>query len=372
MGETLRTHSLYREKSPRILVLRAGAIGDTLMVTPLVRALRRTFPDAYLGFICSPAAYGVLRYNPHLDQVISIAHRHLPVWLSAEKRRIVRHFQSFQLDSVLALESHPDLTELACRIGATRLITYDTACQGGNVEHVLPEPDWHSVEAHLRAGERVGVQPAGFDLEFHYPPATDDALRERLAHYGIHEGDLVVGIHAGWGNRKQHPTKTRLRSWPAERFAQVIRWLVEKLGARVVLTGSRVDRPLTEFIARSANVQVLNMAGQLSLVELAALIRRMNLYVTVDSGAAHIAAALATPLVTLWGPGIIKATAPLAGRGPVRILYSPPPCAPCYGTLLLKLCQDNICMKQISVAEVITTVEEMLASRNPDRKTSVR
>src|SRR5437879_479499 len=125
MSETFRTHRVYREKSPRILVLRAGAIGDTVMTTPLVRALRRTFPDAYLGFICSRTAHGVLRYNPHLDQVIPITHRHLPVWLSAEKRHIVRQLQSFQLDSVLALESHPDLTELACRIGATRVITYD-------------------------------------------------------------------------------------------------------------------------------------------------------------------------------------------------------------------------------------------------------
>jgi ADP-heptose:LPS heptosyltransferase len=363
MGEALGAHELYREKSPSILVLRAGAIGDTLMVTPLVRALRRTFPHAYLGFVCSHAAYDVVRANPHLDEVIPLARRHVPMFLSGEKRRLVRHFQDVHPDSVLALESHPDLTELACRIGAARVITYDTTRQGSNIEHVLPEPNQHSVETHLRAGARLGVRPAGLDLEFHYPPATDDALNERLAQYGIHDSDLVVGIHAGWGNRKQHPTETRLRSWPADRFAQVIRWLVEKLGARVVLTGSRVDRPLAEFIARLANVQLLNMAGQLSLFELAALIRRMNLYLTVDSGAAHIAAALGTPLVTLWGPGIIKATAPLAGRGPVRILYSPPPCAPCYGTPLMKSCQDNICMKQISVAEVITTVEEVLASR---------
>ena len=96
----------------------------------------------------------------------------------------------------------------------------------------------------------------------------------------------------------------------------------------------------------------------------AALIRRMDLYITIDSGPAHVAAALGTPLITLWGPGIIQATAPRAGNGPVRILYSPPPCAPCYGTPLMKSCQDNVCMKQISVAEVITTAEQMLDSHS--------
>ncbi len=354
--------SEFRKRSPTILVLRAGAIGDTLMVTPLVRALRRTFPDAYLAFICSSTAYSVLRYNPHLDEVLPLAHRHLPIWLSAQKRRIVRQFQRIQLDFVLALERHPDFTELACRIRPTGVITYDTSRHGGNVSHVLPDPEEHSVETHLRVGEQLGVRPAGFDLEFQYPPQIDDALRGRLARYGIHDNDLLVGIHAGWGSGKQHPTKTRLRSWPAERFAQVIRWLVEKVGARVVLTGSTVDRPLTEFIAQLAKVSVLNTAGQLSLIELGALIRRMDMYITIDSGPAHIAAALGTPLLTLWGPGIIQATAQRAGKGPVRILYSPPLCAPCYGTPLLKLCQDNICMKQISVADVITTVEQILAS----------
>src|SRR5690349_6981929 len=114
MSERFTTFKVDREKSPRIVVMRAGAIGDTLMVTPLVRALRRTFPEAYLGFICSHAAYDVLRTNPHLDEVKPLARRHVPMLLSGEKRRLVRHFQDVHPDSVLALESHPDLTELAC------------------------------------------------------------------------------------------------------------------------------------------------------------------------------------------------------------------------------------------------------------------
>jgi len=346
-------------KSPRIMVLRAGAIGDTLMVTPLVRALRHSFPNSYLGFICSRAAYDVVRHNPHIDQVFPLAYRHRPIWLSAEKRRIVRQLQDIKLDSVLSLESNSNFTKLACRIGASRVISYDTSRHG--VEHILPDPEEHSIEHHLSAGERLGAKPAGLQMEMYYPSEADEVIRQRLADYDIHEKDLVVGIHSGWGGRKHDPAHTRLRSWPTDRFAEVARWLVEKIGARVVLTGTAVDRPLTEFIARSARVPVLNLAGQLTLIELAALIRRLRSYITIDSGPAHMAAALGTPLLTLMGPAIIKATAPLAGTGPVRILYSPPPCAPCYGTPLMKTCQDNICMKQISVTEVITNVEQVLS-----------
>ena len=78
----------FSEKSPRILVIRAGAIGDTLMATPLLRAVRQAYPNAYLGAICSSTAFNVLRCNPHLDEVFPITHRHLPGFLSLEKRRI--------------------------------------------------------------------------------------------------------------------------------------------------------------------------------------------------------------------------------------------------------------------------------------------
>lgn len=210
-------------------------------------------------------------------------------------------------------------------------------------------------------------------MELYYPAVLDAAVRERLAGAGVADGDLLVGIHAGWGgesrrgSRRQALEDTRLRSWPPGRFAEVARWLAEQAGARIVLTGAAADQPLTEFIAQQSKMACLNFAGKLSLLELAALIRRLDVYLTVDSGPAHMAAALGTPLVTLWGPGILEQTRPLAGRGPVRLLYKRVHCAPCYGTPLVKSCQDNICMKQIEVAEVVEAVGNMLAGTQASR-----
>jgi len=348
------------EKSPRVLVIRSGAIGDTLMATPLLRALRQTYPNAYLGAVCSGTAYDIFRYNPHLDEVFPLVYRHLPNWLSFEKRRLIRHLRLLELDSILALESNPIFTKLACRIGAERIITYGESNLCDNLEMLKPGVNEHSIQTHLRAGESVGAKSAGTDMEFHYLPEVDLAVRKRLQNDGIGERDLLIGIHAGWGGRQQHPTDTRLRSWPADRFASVVRGLSETRSAKIVLTGSGSDRPLNEFIADSANVPCHNLAGQLSLLESAAMIRRMNLYITIDSGPAHMAAALGTPLITLWGPGIFTATAPISGKSPVKIIRSPPPCAPCYGTPLLKSCRDNVCMKQIAVEDVKNAAEELL------------
>lgn len=351
------------------MILRAGAIGDTLMVTPLVRALRRTFPHAYLIFLCSRTAQDILCHNPHLDRVIALAYRHLPIWLSPEKLRILRYLRHLKLDGVLALESRPRLLDVVCRAGAARVVGYGYLPDGKGFERVRFDPRRHCIENHLRAAEGLGLQAAGPEMELFYPSEWDEALRKRLARAGIQEEDCLLGIHPGWGGRKYPLHQTRLRSWPAHNFAHVIQGVVKTMGARVVLTGSAADRSLAEYIARLAAVPSLNLAGELTVLELAALIRRLHLYLTVDSGPAHMAAALGTPLITLWGPGVLEQTAPLAGRGPVRILYHRVQCAPCYGTLRMKICQDNICMKQIEAAEVLEAVGQAWRSwgrQNPE------
>ena len=346
--------------TPRILIIRAGAIGDTLMATPLVRALRQTCPNAHIAFLCSRTAQDVLRHNPHLDQVIPLAFRHLPIWLSTEKRRLLRQLRNSNLDWVLALESDPTFVDLACRSGARRVIAYGQRRGDGEFQRAPFDPAKHSSENHLRLAEPLGVGAAGLGMELYYPAELDVDIRNRLSSRGLKPGARRVGVHAGWGGRKHAPHRSRLRTWPSDRFAQLVRWLVENVGAEVVLTGSANDRPLNQIIAREAGVPCLNLAGELSLLELAALIHQLDLYVTIDSGPAHMAAALGTPLLTLWGPGIFEQTRPLAGKGPVQIIYERVHCAPCYGTPRKKSCQDNICMKQIEVGEVSTAVRNLL------------
>jgi len=202
-------------------------------------------------------------------------------------------------------------------------------------------------------------------MELHYPPEWDTKIEEQLKSAGVAGTDCLVGIHAGWGGREQAAAgRTRLRSWPVPNFAELARWLVTNVKAKVVLTGSAADEQINKAIRDSSGTDALNLAGRMSLLETAALIRRLSLYITVDSGPAHMAAALGTPLVTLWGPGILAQTAPLAGRGPVRILHRDVHCAPCYGTSLMKTCVDNICMKQILLADVQQAVEQMLALKS--------
>ena len=345
---------------PRVLIVRAGAIGDTLMATPLVRAVRRTFPQCHLVFLCSATAFDAVRYNPHIDQAIPVAFRHLPAWLSSEKTRILRALRDLALDWAVVLESHPSFIDLARKCGARRIIAYSGDENPEGFEPARFEPKKHSIENHLQAASPLGLRPDGLWMELNYQPEADETVARRLERAGVKDDDCLVGVHAGWGGRTRTPGQVKLRSWLPERFAEVIRWLVKERGARVALTGAAADRPLVRYLARVAEVPCLDLAGELSLAELAALIHRMNAYLTVDSGPAHMAAALGTSLVTLWGPAILEQTAPVSPGNPPRILRHRVHCAPCYGTPLMKTCRDNICMKEIQVEEVQRALGEVL------------
>jgi ADP-heptose:LPS heptosyltransferase len=358
--------SILSSGSPRIAIVRVGAVGDTMMATPLARAIRRSFPGAYLVFVCAQSACDIVRYNPHVDEVIPVTARHAPAWLSFEKARIVRRLTGLRLDSAIVLESHASFNELARRSGAARIISYGALPGVRGAELATFDPHAHAIENNLRAAERLGVRADGLAMEMHYPKEVDDRLSERLP--AVHSAGRVrlVGIHAGWGGRKQSIEPTRLKSWPADRFARIARFLAAAENVHVILTGAATDRPLTDFIARTAGVPCSNLAGELSLLELAALIRRLGLYVTIDSGPAHMAAALGTPLLALCGPAILDQTRPMPSGGPVRILQEPVPCAPCYGTPLMKSCQDNICMKGIEAGRVEETIQQMLSLTGPN------
>jgi ADP-heptose:LPS heptosyltransferase len=342
-------------------IVRVGAIGDTVMATPLARAVRVTFPNAWVVFLCAKSACDIVRYNPHVDEVIPVATRHVPAWLSLEKARIVRRLKGLRLGSVVVLESHPSFNELARRSGAAKIISYGALPGVENARLARFDPRMHAIENNLRAAEPLGVRPDGLAMELHYPAEIDERVTRRLRGSGLPENARVVGIHAGWGGRRHALGQTRLKSWPPDRFALVARHVVNAQKAHVILTGAADDRPLTELIARTAGVPCLNLAGELSILELAALIRRLDLYVSIDSGPAHMAAALGTPLIALCGPAILEQTRPMPSGGPVQILHEDVPCAPCYGTPLMKSCQDNICMKNIEAGQVEEAIHQSLA-----------
>lgn len=335
---------------PRILVVRVGAIGDTLMVTPLIRALKAADSQARIDFLCSELAAPLLELNEALSGLFTLRWRNLPYLVSWEKRSLVRRLRRLEYQKAVLLEAAPRYRELLemARIQDIR-----------SFRETPFDPELHSVVNNLRAAGVAVSEEHIHDMDVPLSEVDHEEARSLLD--GLPRP--IIGLHAGYGplTRKGHQS-TRLRGWSNANFAELARLLVEA-GSSLVLTGSGEDCADAEEIMRGLpNGKARMLAGRTSLRCLAALIGAVDLYVSVDSGPAHIAAAVSTPLMVLWGPGRLEQTRPLSSRSPIKIIRHPVPCAPCYGTPEMKTCQENICMLGISPRAVFDEARAFLSS----------
>jgi ADP-heptose:LPS heptosyltransferase len=329
----------------RILVVRAGALGDTLMVTPLLRALRTKHPEAEIDVLCSRLAADLLELTPRVRRRFSLRYRNLPYALSPEKWSLVRQLRGRGYDFAVLLERAARYRLLLERAGIPEIRSF---------RETPFDPRAHAIENNLKA--------AGFGTSFDFDMEVflSEADRKRASELLSGLRRPRIGIHVGYGPRgkKRHQSE-RLKGWSSGNFTAVAEGLLSR-GANVLFTGSREDRDDVEAI-RSKVPSTTSLAGLTSPRDLAAVIEGLDVLVSVDSGPAHLAAAVGTPLVVLWGPAILEQVRPLSARSEIALLRHPPPCAPCYDTPLMKTCPRNVCMESISPEEVLGRVDLLLS-----------
>jgi len=340
----------------RLLVVRAGALGDTLMVTPLLRALRERFENAEIDVLCSRLAADILELSPGVARRFALRYRNLPYALSLEKRKLVRELRLRGYDFAVLLERAERYRLLLERAGIREIRSF---------RETPFDPRAHAIINNLRA---AGLEDGGFGFDMEVFLSDED--RNRAAGLLSAVPPPRIGIHVGYGPRgKKRNQSERLKGWSSDNFTEVAAGLLAE-GKSLVFTGSREDRADVEAILARlpAGRGVLSLAGRTPLRTLAAAIERLDALVSVDSGPAHLAAAMGTPLLVLWGPAILEQVRPLSSRSPVTVLRHAPPCAPCYETPLMKTCRRNVCMESITPREVLAGVGALLdRGENPTK-----
>jgi ADP-heptose:LPS heptosyltransferase len=330
-----------------VLVVRAGALGDTLMVTPLLRALRERFPGAEIDVLCSRLAADILELTPGVARRFTLRYRNLPYAISLEKRKLVRDLRSRGYDFAVLLERAHRYRLLLERAGVREIRSF---------RETPFDPRAHAIVNNLRA---AGLEDAArLDMEVFL--SSED--RKRAAELLSPLPPPRIGVHVGYGPRgRKRNQGERLKGWPSGKFAEVAAALLER-GASLVFTGSGEDRGAVEAVLSKlpSTGSTVNLAGLTPLRVLAAVLENLEALVSVDSGPAHLAAAMGTPLSVLWGPAIFEQVRPLSSRSPIAVLRHPPPCAPCYETPLMKSCRSNVCMQSIAPREVLDSVEALL------------
>lgn len=303
---TLRAIDL-KDKPARFAVFRALFLGDLLMTIPAFRALRHRFPRAEITLIGLPWTRSLMPYLArYLDRFVEfpgfpglpemeVVPERTAQWLQAQ--------QAYGYDLALQLHGDGSVTNgVVAALGAR--LTAGYALPGDErLSLSLPaHSDGNEVLRWLRLVEAVGAWARGTHLDL--PLRTEDKHNADALLSALQAGTgPVVGMHVG--------AKARSRRWPTEKFAELGDRLIDHNGARVVLTGSAGERDLTGSVARTMCHPVLDLAGLTELGTFAGVISRLDLLITNDTGASHVAAATRTRSIVLFGPEPPERFAPL-------------------------------------------------------------
>jgi len=278
--------------APDILVVRFSAIGDILLTTPLLRAMRAANPGARITVLTKSRFAPLLSHNPYLNEVIGIEPGE---GISAVANRIRGIRYSHMLDLHGSLRSRllrrlvpgPWTTYRKRRLARAALIVTKRDLYG----YAPP-----MAERYFEAAEPLGVWPDGGPADFFISEAADGRAASRLAQLGLAQnGRPLVAMAPG----AAHATKR----WPTEAWTVLSR-RVAATGADVALLGGPGDVATAQFVAEQAGVSVASLAGVLGLQETGAVIRRAEVLVSGDTGLMHMATGVGTPVVALFGPTV--------------------------------------------------------------------
>jgi len=343
-GKSLSRAKIEMKDVSNILVMSNTAIGDTLFATPAINLLRKNYPDKNIIALLNPRNYELFKTNPNIDEIITYRGK----W--GNFLQVVFKLRAKNIDLTFIFHSNePQATPLAFLSGSKYIIKIPNDKNEFNFLHynppIAPQLDEHFINRRLKQLSYIGIDEQSYQMEI-YPLTSwysevDKVLKDNVKYIGIQIGASTIS-----------------RMWLIERWIDLVNRLLDyDINLQVVLTGSESDRQLTDKVENSIqNQRVLNMAGVLDLCSAAALIDRLDLLITPDTGPLHIAAAMKTPTITISVAGNSVESNPIDKEIPHVFIQKPITCSPC----LDKRCKNATCMEQISTEEVLSAVIQTL------------
>jgi ADP-heptose:LPS heptosyltransferase len=331
----------------RIAVFRSLQLGDLLVAVPALRALRARFPHAEITLIgLSWAREFAQRFQHYIDRFVEFVGYPGIDELPVDTQRLAQFLvvqRQYRYD--LAIQMHGSgrtSNPFVYALGARMTVGYYEGARPEILTLGAPYPhDQHEIYRNLGLISLLGtIKPADPHLE--YPLLEKDREEAAVLLHPLSDTRHPwIGIHPG--------SRPPARRWPAEYFAIVADALSQHLGAQVVLTGGPGEEAIVQAVLERMQMPALNLVGQTSLGGLAALISELDLFISNDTGPAHLAHALDCPSITLFGPADFQRWAPLDQIVHAAVRH-PVPCSPCgYWTCPI----DHRCLRRIHPYEVL-------------------
>jgi ADP-heptose:LPS heptosyltransferase len=350
----------------KILVTLLCPLGDTLLATPALYALRKRFPSARIVGLTNRGNYGIVDGNPDLDALVVVN----PPGPGLEWARVARVLYQMRREQFDVIVNFSTLGQVLTSISGS----------SKHIDFPLPHFWWlrptrdeqfisgHAIDRYLdvahQAGAPLPTEPAERTPRLYLSGKDRAVARSILRKAGITPRDVVVTMHPG-GEGFQ-----RRKQWSTDRFAEVARGLIEQYQAKIVIVGGPTDKVLAQAIAAQLPVAPLDTTGMTTLKQTAALIEASTLFIGNDSCPMHMAGAVGTAAIGIFGPSNIQQFHPVGQPG-FRFVaaHSDLPCSPCFHFVgnrppwQVNLCYSRRCLKAIAPAEVIASAHALLQNQ---------
>ena len=332
------------EHIQRLLIRSTNWIGDAVMTTPAVRAIRKRFPNTHVSLLAKPWVVPVFENSEHIDRLLIYDDegRHKGIF---GKFRLARDLKKYHFDAAILLQNAFEAALITFLAGIPIRIGYNTDARQLLLTHAISCTNEikkeHQTKYYLNILSGIGMDAGDRDLYLRLRQQDRLQAEKTLMKQGISGDFKWVGINpsATFGPAKQ---------WPIDRYARLADLILEHTNARIIVFGGPQDRRLGKDISRKMRHRPIDLSGRTTLGEAMALIERCALFITNDSGLMHVAAALDVPLIAIFGSTNSTTTGPLSSNS--RVVQVPMECSPCLKPECPKghlNCMDQICVDMI-------------------------
>jgi|TARA_B100000959_G_scaffold128723_1_gene135034 lipopolysaccharide heptosyltransferase II len=349
----------------KILIIKTGMIGDVLMAVPAIRLFRSRYPEAKLSLLVGDWARAVIDGNPDLDEIISFDETIFIKKNILELFKLIRKLRNRRFDDVFILHRSSKYIVFSMFIGAKRKIGYDL----GSISRMLLSNSIpvfkkeHEMDKCLKLAAfsisgGIEYDDKDKDMKIYLSDVERVEAAKLAKELKIDFNHLVIGIAAGGAkNPREHFPHKR---WSASNYGILADSIIDRNDKiQLVFCGSPDDMDIIRGVTGNMrnSDKVVMAAGQTTLRQFAALVERFQLFITHDSGPMHIAAAMGTPVISVFGPTDSESLSPPGSKN--RVVKANIWCSPCYSDKGVPECENNhLCMKAVSVESVLKVVNQ--------------
>ncbi len=342
--------------SKKILIARLDRIGDVVLSTPVIKALRDAYPDSHIAMMVRPYAREIVEGNPYLDEVI-IYDKDRDHKGIAGNYKFIQKLREKKFDIAIIL--HPtNRTHMVLSLaGIPERIGYDKKAGfllTRRIPHTKQFGMKHEIDYTLGILKYVGIEPSTRSLYMPINALCERKIEDILKENRVKDSEIIIAISPG--------ASCASKRWSIENFAEVANGLAERYSARIVIISGHVDKHFGDGLASLITAGCINLSGKTGIGDIASLLKRARLFISNDSGPVHIACAVGTPVIAIFGRNDRGLSPERWGPSGKRdqALHKSAGCDICYA----HDCKVGFkCLGSIKPEEALEAAEKILGSR---------